>query len=224
MKIHREGHQFLVFIAMVLGGLNLINFFSGKRSRFYAGLAASGAVFGFIASFFRQPSRRTPSCDRCVISPADGHVVTIEEVYEDEYLRDKRLMVSIFLSIFDVHMNWIPADGKVVYYRYHPGTYLVALHPKSSELNERCTVVIETPQGEKILVRQIAGLLARRISTYVAPFQTVSKGEELGFIKFGSRVDIFLPLNSDVKVTLYQKVAGGETILAALQESRLPLE
>ncbi len=219
MKIHREGHQFLALTAALLVFINGLHTLLGKRSHIYAGIAISGGIMAFLTSFFRQPNRRTPSYKNCVISPADGHIVQIEEVYEPEYFCDKRLMVSIFLSVFDVHMNWIPMDGKVVYYRYHPGDYLVAFHPKASELNERSTLVIENPHGEKILVRQIAGLLARRISTYVAPFQNVSKGDELGFIKFGSRVDVFLPRNSLLKVGVYQKVVGGETVLAALQES-----
>lgn len=224
MKIHKEGHAFLRSTGFFLLLLNAASYLLLKRPQFYAGLLTSTALFGFLASFFRHPKRTTPACKDCVVSPADGRVVNIQRVQENEYFCDERIMISIFLSVFNVHMNWIPSDGKVTYYRYHPGDYLVALHPKSSELNERTTLVIEHPQQQQILVRQIAGLLARRIITYPHVSQKVRRGEELGFIKFGSRVDVFLPLDATLQVSLYQAVKGSETVLATLQQIETPVQ
>jgi phosphatidylserine decarboxylase len=216
MRIHREGYSLLQKAA--LGGLlvNLGVFLALPRFLFYSTLAATSAAYLFLVSFFRYPQRQTPPHPTAVIAPADGTIVAIQPTPEAEYFGDQRIMISIFMSVFNVHANWTPISGRVVYQEYHPGKYLVALHPKSSELNERHTVVIENPSGKPVLVRQIAGLLARRICWYVGKNQIVQAGDELGFIKFGSRVDVFLPLDSKIKVQLYQQVRGSETILAEL--------
>jgi len=194
--------------------LTLMTFLMLPRRTFWGLFGLTLSLYALIISFFRQPWRHTPITTKGIVAPADGTIVAIENVRESEYFGDERIMISIFLSLFDVHMNWIPIDGKVIYQQYHPGQYLVALHPKSSELNERNTIVIESKNGVPILVRQIAGLIARRICWYVERDQPVNAGDELGFIKFGSRVDIFLPTSSKIKVAMYQRMIGGETILA----------
>ncbi len=207
MRIHREGYSSL---ALVGGILVLVNLLLRRLSV----LALSVGVLGFAMQFFRNPTRRTPACANCVISPADGTIVAIETLHENEFFGDERLKISIFMSVVDVHLNRVPVTGQVIYYKYHPGLYLMAFHPKSSELNERNTTVIETAGGQRLLVRQIAGILARRIRYFLAEGQPVTAGQELGFIKLGSRCDVFLPLDASVRVALDQHVTGGETILA----------
>ena len=172
--------------------------------------------FLIVLQFFRNPDRLVPvEDDNLVYAPADGKVVVIEEAYEPEYFKDKRLQVSIFMSPVNVHVNRNPVGGKVTYNAYHPGKYLVAWHPKSSTENERTTVVIDNGSTE-ILMRQIAGALAKRIKNYLEVGQEVRQGEDFGFIKFGSRVDVFLPLGTKVDVELNQKVKGNKTVLAQL--------
>ena len=166
--------------------------------------------------FFRRPVRISDTKENELTCPADGEVVVIEETEEPEYFKDKRLQVSIFMSPFNVHANWYPVNGEVKYVKYHPGKFLVAWHPKSSTDNERSTVVIEANNGTEILVRQIAGAVARRIVTYSRLEDIADKNNELGFIKFGSRVDIFLPLGTKVNVKLKDKVTGNKTILATI--------
>ena len=168
-----------------------------------------------VVFFFRKPYRQIAKDHSSVIAPADGLIVAIEEVDENEYYRDKRLKVSIFMSMLDIHVNLCPISGKVAYSRYHPGKYMVALHPKSSLLNERTTTVIENAK-HSLLVRQIAGGVARRVVTYPTVGNHVEQGEELGFIKFGSRVDLYLPLSARVKVKIRKKVRAGKTVLATL--------
>lgn len=170
-----------------------------------------------ILQFFRNPKRHTHINDHHILSPVDGKVVVIEEVFENEYLKEKCLQVSIFMSPVNVHVTRYPSSGKILYSKYHPGKYLVAWHPKSSEENERTTVVIENNIFGKILYRQIAGALARRIVNYAKENMQVKQGADSGFIKFGSRVDVFLPLQSKIDVKLNQKVRGGETIIASLE-------
>lgn len=173
-------------------------------------------LFLIVLQFFRNPDRLVPiEDDNLVYAPADGKVVVIEEAYEPEYFKDKRLQVSIFMSPVNVHVNRNPVGGKVTYNAYHPGKYLVAWHPKSSTENERTTVVIDNGSTE-ILMRQIAGALAKRIKNYLEVGQEVRQGEDFGFIKFGSRVDVFLPLGTKVEVDLNQKVKGNKTVLAQL--------
>lgn len=167
-----------------------------------------------ILQFFRNPKRDVKIDDNQIIAPVDGKVVVIEEVYEGEYFKDKRLQVSIFMSPINVHVTRYPMNGKVKFSKYHPGKFLVAWHPKASEENERTTVVIENPVFGEVLYRQIAGALARRIVNYAKEGMQVEQGTDAGFIKFGSRVDLFLPLGTQVNVKLNQKAVGGKTIIA----------
>ncbi|HRZ32045.1 MAG TPA: phosphatidylserine decarboxylase family protein [Flavobacterium sp.] len=167
-----------------------------------------------ILQFFRNPKRNTPIDDNHIIAPVDGKVVVIEEVFEPEYFKDKRLQVSIFMSPINVHVTRYASNGKINFSKYHPGKYLVAWHPKASTENERTTVVIENRIFGEILYRQIAGALARRIVNYAQEGMQVVQGTDAGFIKFGSRVDLFLPLGTKIKVTLNQTVKGGETVVA----------
>ena len=213
---HKEGQK-IIFISLILvGGLFLsIDFIEipWLIKTLQIGLLV---FFILILQFFRNPKRHTQHNDTHVISPVDGKVVVIEEVEEPEYFKDKRLQVSIFMSPINVHVTRYPVGGKVVFSKYHPGKYLVAWHPKSSEENERTTVVVENQKIGKVLYRQIAGALARRIVNYAKKDMNVVQGNDAGFIKFGSRVDLFLPLDSKLKVNLDQKVKGGETIIAEL--------
>ncbi len=178
--------------------------------------ALSAFLFIVILQFFRSPRITISQDEQMVLCPADGKVVVIEEVEEPEFLKDKRIQISVFMSPINVHVNRNPISGVVKYFKYHPGKYLVAWHPKSSTDNERTTVVIENQVGIPVLFRQIAGAMARRIVWYVKEGQNVHQGDQFGFIKFGSRVDIFLPLGSKVTVGLGEKVKGGRTILAEL--------
>jgi phosphatidylserine decarboxylase len=172
------------------------------------------ATYGIVVYFFRVPKRSVQRDDGQVLAPADGKVVAIEEVFEGEYFNDRRIQVSIFMSPLNVHVNWYPISGSTSYYKYHPGKYLVAWHPKSSTENERSTVVVKHPRHGEVLFRQIAGALARRICTYSKEGQPAEQGSEFGFIKFGSRVDVLLPTGSDITVQLGQKVTGSSTIIA----------
>jgi len=170
-----------------------------------------------ILQFFRNPKRYTKVDDKYVLSAVDGKVVVIEEVFEKEVFNDKRIQVSVFMSPINVHVTRYPIAGKVVFSKYHPGKYLVAWHPKASEENERTTVLVENSTFGKVLYRQIAGALAKRIVNYAKIGDTVQQGADSGFIKFGSRVDVFLPLNAEIKVKLNQKVRGGESIIAKIK-------
>ena len=172
------------------------------------------AFFGLILQFFRTPKRIGTLNDNHVLSPVDGKVVVIEEVQENEYFKDKRIQVSVFMSPINVHVTRYPIGGKVAFSKYHPGKFLVAWHPKASEENERTTVVVENNSFGKVLYRQIAGALAKRIVNYAKADDVVTQGSDSGFIKFGSRVDVFLPLDAKVKVTLNQKVKGGVSVIA----------
>ncbi|MBK6444082.1 MAG: phosphatidylserine decarboxylase family protein [Bacteroidetes bacterium] len=218
MTIHKEGYATLTITILVLAGLNIIGdqFLTMYPFLRISILVVTIILFLIILQFFRHPSRTITKNEKHVICPADGKVVVIEETVESEVLKDKRIQVSIFMSPFNVHVNRYPVSGNITFCKYHPGLYLVAWHPKSSTENERTTVVIETNSKISILVRQIAGALARRIVCYSEQGMKVQQGDELGFIKFGSRVDLFLPLNAKIKVSMDQKVTGGETILAEL--------
>lgn len=218
MKIHKEGYPTLAVVIVVLTIANILLFsFVCSASIFKAiSLLVSFIIFLFFLQFFRRPKRISSTADNQMVCPADGEVVVIEETEEPEYFKDKRIQVSIFMSPFNVHANWYPINGKVNYVKYHPGKFLVAWHPKSSTDNERSTVVVESENGTEILVRQIAGAVARRIVTYSKTGDKAEKNKELGFIKFGSRVDIFLPLGTDIKLSLKDKVTGNQTILAEL--------
>ncbi len=217
MTIHKEGFATITITIIVLVGLNLlINNYFGENYPivFNIFLGISIVLFLIVLQFFRSPSRKLIRDDKFIVAPADGKVVVIEETEENEFFKDKRIQVSIFMSPLNVHVNRYPISGQVLLSRYHPGLYLVAWHPKSSTENERTTVVIKTNNNKQILLRQIAGALARRIVCYPKDGWMVRQGEEMGFIKFGSRVDLFLPLDTKIKVKLDQKVSGGETIIA----------
>ena len=217
MLIHKEGFVTIFITIIFIVAVNFLTdrFISSVWLRNII-LVFSLALLIIVLQFFRNPSRKITTCNDCVIAPADGKVVVIESVFEKEYLNTECTQVSIFMSPFNVHVNRNPVSGVIKYFKYHPGKYLVAWHPKSSELNERTTTVIETSKGDKILFRQIAGALARRICWYVKENQNVKQGEEMGFIKFGSRVDVFLPKSYNIKVKLNEKTIGGKTIIAKL--------
>lgn len=217
MTIHREGYPSLIIaatfgIALYAAAAFLVP--DAKWLHTFA-MVAGVALFLIVLQFFRNPSRQLTQNDRAVVSPADGKVVVIEEITEPEHLGgSRRKQVSVFMSPVNVHINRCPIAGEVSYTKYHPGKYLVAWHPKSSTENERNTVVIKHPRGHEVLMRQIAGALARRIVWYVNPGDQVKQSEEFGFIKFGSRVDVILPPDAEIKVSLGEKVLGGITVLA----------
>ncbi|HJT75432.1 MAG TPA: phosphatidylserine decarboxylase family protein [Chitinophaga sp.] len=218
MRIHREGLATILLTFVVLTLINVaVTFFLRESFPLLARIIAaiSLALFLFIISFFRIPARAMKQGDSMVIAPCDGKVVVIEETYEPEYFKDKRLQVSIFMSPANVHVNRNPISGQVKLSQYHSGKYLVAWHPKSSTENERHTVVIGNDKAE-VLVRQIAGALARRIVNYLKPGMQVKQNEELGFIKFGSRVDIYLPVGTPVSVEMNQVVRAGQTVIATI--------
>lgn len=217
MKFHREGYPSLLVTLLFIAVLNgLIYFFLNDYFIVKVlGYALSAFLLITILQFFRSPSRNFVAKDNTIISPADGKVVVIEEVEETEYFKEKRLQVSVFMSPVNVHLNRYPISGKLKYFKYHPGLYLVAWHPKSSTENERTTVVVEDEKGRSVLFRQIAGAMARRIVFFDKEGKPDCKQtEECGFIKFGSRVDLLLPLDVKLKVELGQKVKGGISSIA----------
>jgi len=217
LRIHKEGLKIITGILILLSLLNILLFIYKVLAFPFLILILilSGLFFIFILRFFRIPSRKFMPDENLIFSPADGTVVNIKEVCEPEYFRDKRLLVSVFMSVWNVHINWYPLTGIVKYFRYHPGKYLVAWHPKSSELNERTSVVLLDSKEREILVRQIAGIVARRIVYYPEEGMNVQAGEEMGFIKFGSRLDVYLPLSAKILVKHKDKVKGKSTPLAA---------
>jgi phosphatidylserine decarboxylase len=221
VKVHKEGRGILRTFG-VIGIIFLIIIYIGFSSDLVILIPlilVFIALFIFIARFFRIPDRKTDYDNSLFYSPADGKVVVIEETTENEYFKDSRLQVSVFMSIWDVHINYFPFRGKVVHYKYHPGQFLPAIHPKSSTLNERNTIVIENERNIQVLVRQIAGVVARRIVCYAEPGSTVEPGTELGVIKFGSRVDIFLPPGTEILVRPGQQVYGARTPLARISHA-----
>lgn len=216
MYIHKEGKGSILVAAIIVIIINAVSFFLTYQTYPVITLTIlifTVALFLFIVSFFRIPRREHTVGESQIICPADGKVVVIEEITDTEYFNDRRIQVSVFMSPANVHVNRTPISGKVVYSKYHKGKYLVAWHPKSSTENERHSVVIENSKGI-LLVKQIAGALAKRIVNYLKEGQEVNQCEELGFIKFGSRVDVLLPLNAKVDVQLNQVVKGGVTVLA----------
>lgn len=219
MRIHREGRKILLVASIFLLSVHLIILVRhGTMAPWYYAFftATSTLLYVWLIYFFRNPHRVILQQEAHVLAPADGTIVAIQEVYEDEYLKDSRIQVSVFMSPFNVHVNRNPISGTVKFFKYHPGKYLVAWHPKSSTKNERTTIVVEHAQGAQVLFRQIAGALARRIKSYVREGDRVQQGSECGFIKFGSRVDVFLPLDAKLRVSLGQKVKGGGSVLAEL--------
>lgn len=218
MTIHREGYKSIAVGTLIFGAINLSVFYFLSASLMWLCAIIFFLTLGvllFLVSFFRIPNRKLTVIDGAVVAPADGKVVVIEETVDVEYFKDKRLQVSIFMSPANVHVNRNPMDGEVVYNKYHKGKYLVAWHPKSSTDNERHSVVIKKGNTE-ILVKQIAGALAKRIVNYLQVGQKVRQTEEMGFIKFGSRVDLLLPVGTKVHVTLNEVVQGGITVIATL--------
>ncbi|HKH60249.1 MAG TPA: phosphatidylserine decarboxylase family protein [Flavitalea sp.] len=218
MTIHKEGYKTILISAMIFAVVNLASFY--YLSFYYPWLSwfifiATLVLLLFIISFFRVPKRNVSLDEKIVVSPADGKVVVIEEIFDTEYFNDKRLQVSIFMSPANVHQNRTPVSGEVVYSKYHKGKYLVAWNPKSSTENERHSVVIKN-QAAEILVKQIAGAVAKRIINYLSVGQKVEQSAEMGFIKFGSRVDVLLPPGTKINVGLNQHVRGGVSILASL--------
>ncbi|MBL7843113.1 MAG: phosphatidylserine decarboxylase family protein [Cyclobacteriaceae bacterium] len=216
MTIHKEGRT-LLFVLLILFVAIIWAFDYFLPEAILARnivIGVCGVFYLIVLQFFRSPIFTVEKNPKHVIAPADGKVVVIEDAEETEYLKSKRKQISIFMSPINVHVNRMPVGGSISYYRYHPGKYLVAWHPKSSTENERTTVVAKMDNGVEVLFRQIAGALARRIKCYVNEGQKLEQGQEFGFIKFGSRVDIFLPLNAKVKVSLGEKTTGGKTIIA----------
>ena len=218
MKVHKEGTGLLLTLFTILFIVNVVLYYTVQSGLlFYAVSLTSAIFFLLILNFFRSPYRRFPfDPEGFVIAPADGTIVAIEETVEKEIFREKRLQVSIFMSVFNVHANWIPVNGTVKYVAHQNGRFMAAYLPKSSTENERSTVVITTTQGIDILMRQIAGALARRIVTYPKAGEACNVNEHMGFIKFGSRVDLFLPVDSEVLVEMDQKVTGNQTVIARL--------
>ncbi|HPA34816.1 MAG TPA: phosphatidylserine decarboxylase family protein [Chitinophagales bacterium] len=215
--IHKEGWKIVLGTFLAVLAINLITNFifnAGKTVSWFI-FAVTFSIFAFVTYFFRNPKRNIITDDDKIICPADGKVVVIEEVYEPEYFEDKRLQVSVFMSPANVHVNRAPIAGEVKYSKYHDGKYLVAWHPKSSTENERTSLVIDNGSVD-VLVRQIAGKVARRIVYYLNEGDTIEQGADFGFIKFGSRVDMFLPLDTKINVQLGQKVKGGITIIGEL--------
>lgn len=212
---HKEGHKiiFTAFAICVIASL-LANYFITNQVIKGSIIISLIVVLVLVLQFFRNPNRQFTLNNTHVLSPVDGKVVVIEEVFEKEYFKDKRLQVSVFMSPINVHITRYPVGGEVTYSKYHPGKYLVAWHPKSSEENERTTVVVKNERFGEVLHRQVAGAMAKRIVNYAKEGQMVIQADDSGFIKFGSRVDIYLPLDSKIKVNLQQKVRGGTTIIA----------
>lgn len=216
MKFHKEGIPSLLITICVVAIINFLTlyFLSNYPIIIYLGYLLSAFLLIVIIQFFRNPSRGVIINDNHIIAPADGKVVVIEEVTETEYLKEKRIQVSIFMSPTNVHINRYPISGIVKYVKYHPGLFLVAWHPKSSTDNECTTIVVEHKNGQSILFRQIAGALARRIVNYAKEGDNAVQGDEFGFIKFGSRVDLLLPLSVKINIALDQSVRGRETVIA----------
>lgn len=218
MNLHREGYKIIFISTLILVGvvygLSSLNMYSWLQAVILVPILV---LFVLVIRFFRNPPRFSDKTPNGVVSPCDGKVVVIEEVEESEYFNDKRIQISIFMSPLNVHVNRNPVSGVVNYFKYHPGKYLVAWHPKSSTENERTTTVIKTDGGVDVLFRQIAGAVARRIRWYVKTKDNVTQGNEMGFIKFGSRVDVFVPIGSEINVEIGQKVKAAESLLGVLK-------
>ena len=220
IRIHREGTNTLLWGGIALAAIALLLWRSfDSKIPFAAFIIIFGAVYAVVLNFFRCPIRYFPQedTDNIVVAPADGRIVVIEEVDEDEYFHDRRLMISIFMSLFNVHANWFPVDGQVKSVKHHNGNFHKAWLPKASEENEHADVLITTPDGVDVLCRQIAGAVARRIVTYAKEGEDCYIDEHLGFIKFGSRVDVYLPLGTEVCVKMGQSTTGDQTVIAKLK-------
>ena len=214
---HKEGHYIITVSFIITAMINLLSrSFIDNNTLIYSIGIVTIIILILILQFFRNPKRKAKINDNIIISPVDGKVVAIEKVFEKEYFKDERIQISIFMSPLNVHVTRYASSGKIKFSKYHPGKYLVAWHPKASELNERTTIVIENPSVTEILYRQIAGAVAKRIVNYAVEGTEVSQGTDAGFIKFGSRVDLFLPLGTKINVSLNDKVKGGEQVVASI--------
>lgn len=215
-RIHREGYRIIAGVIIALTAVNIAGWviWQGPAVWHWVALGASLLLLTFIVMFFRAPARAMEPDPLLICAPADGKIVVIEETFEKEYFRDNRLQISIFMSPFNMHSNRYPISGTVTWTHYQPGKKFHARSPKSSELNERSSVVVKSDSGTEILVRQVAGAVARRIVTYSKKGEKVKQGDELGFIKFGSRVDIFLPTETAVDVQMFEQVRASRTIIA----------
>lgn len=219
MTIHKEGRTILFILLILLFGINLLIYWLSPGNALLQNgiIAASIVLYLLILQFFRSPKIKTIINDKHIIAPADGKVVVIENTTEAEYFNDRRKQISIFMSPVNVHVNRSPVAGVVKFFKYHAGKYLVAWHPKSSTENERTTLVVETNDGLEVMLRQIAGAVARRIKCYVKEGDRLAQGGEFGFIKFGSRVDVFLPVDAEIKVKVNDKTTAGKTVIAVLK-------
>jgi phosphatidylserine decarboxylase len=216
MRLHKEGYKIVAFAIIIWLAVNYLVGLTGETVFRVFILLSTLPVLVLTIRFFRYPHRRIEENPRAVLSPADGTVVAIEETTENEYFKDRRLQISVFMSVYNVHINWNPVPGEVTYFKHHTGHFMAAYLPKSSTLNERATTVLKTADGTEVLVRQIAGAVAKRIITYSEVGKRVSQKDELGFIRFGSRVDIYLPVGTKVNVELCQEVTGSQTVLAEI--------
>ena len=219
IRLHREGTKILIVSLLLIIGVNFLLFIGVENKLpFYIVAAVSLIVYGVMVNFFRCPIRLFgQDTEKTVVAPADGRIVVVEEVEEGEYFHDRRIMVSIFMSLVNVHANWYPVDGVVKKVWHQNGRFMKAWLPKASTDNERASVVIETPEGTEVLARQIAGAMARRIVTYATEGEECYIDEHMGFIKFGSRVDVFLPLGSEILVKLGERTVGNQTVIARLK-------
>jgi|TARA_R110002111_G_scaffold110374_3_gene169853 phosphatidylserine decarboxylase len=216
MTIHKEGRSLLFWMLIVLAGINFAINYLIPLEELVINLVLIGSIILYLTvlQFFRNPAIPIPNDPELIYAPADGKVVVIEKTMEEEYLKEDRIQISIFMSPINVHVNRSPINGILKYFKYHPGKYLVAWHPKSSTENERTSLVIEHPNGIQLMMRQIAGAMARRIKWYVKEGDPMAQGNEFGFIKFGSRVDVFVPLDAEILVDIDQKTKGGITPIA----------
>jgi len=218
MKLHNEGYTIIGTTFLVLALLSLgIWFMPAHIYVKYFLFTGFFLLMSWTIYFFRYPNRTINKGENHILSTADGKIVVIEEVFEEEYFNEKRLMISVFMSPMNVHINWYPFKGEVKYSKYHPGRYFIAYNPKSSEHNERASVVLEKQKGQDILIRQVAGVMARRVVCYSKKGDHVEQGSEMGMIKFGSRIDFFLPLDVKTNVKMHQKVKAQQTVIAYFQ-------
>ncbi len=218
MTLHKAGYSLLIKLLLFFIVVNIVLFFAvGSLIVRYAAIAVSAVLYLGAVNFFRFPKRRITLDNDTILAPADGKIVVIEETEENEYFHDRRMQVSIFMNILNVHINWFPVNGVIRCFRYHKGKFLKAYLPKSSTDNERTTIVIECPNGQSVLMRQIAGAVAKRIVSYAPVGGKARQYHHAGFIKFGSRVDLFLPLDTDIKIALGEKTTGSQTVIGYLK-------
>ena len=219
MKIHKAGYTLLFKAFVLFAFINVLVYaFIPNIIVFRAVLIVSGILYLLMVNFFRFPNRHIVMKDNTILAPADGKIVVVEETFEPEYLKKQCIQVSIFMNIFNVHINWFPVNGIIKFFKYHPGRYMAAYLPKSSTENERTTIAIETTNGQEIVMRQIAGAMAKRIVSYAPVGGVARQDEHAGFIKFGSRVDLYLPLGTEIDVKLGQKVTGSQTLIGTFQK------